>query len=72
MHWRQAAHEYLVKKFLSSPNFHRMVHRVNGTQMPQDDRLFSAIERRQMRALKRKAYWNLFKDELKYEFFPWR
>lgn len=70
MSWRQAAHEYLVKKFLASPNFHRMVHRINGTQMPQDDRMLAAIERRQIRALKRKTFWHLFKEELKYEFFP--
>lgn len=69
MHWRQAAHEYLVSLFLRSPHFHRMVRQLNGTHTP-DMAHLPPNSRRDVRKLKRKLFWAFFREELKYEIFP--
>ena len=78
MSWRRLAHEYLVQKFLASPGFHRLVRRLNGEgyQASHNPR-FADFERlreeeKLVRARKRRMFWQLFKEEMRYEIFPYR
>lgn len=67
-------HNRIVKLLLSSHNFHRLAHYINGSEIPASqiargyDKKFAAILRREKRAM----FFTFFKQELKAEFFPWK
>lgn len=76
--WQQRIHQYLVNAFLRSPRFHRIVRLLDRegydeTRFP-DIAEINRLHRmeKEVKKRKRKAFLKLFREELGYEFNPFK
>lgn len=76
--WRERIHHYLVNWFLNSPAFHRFVAFTKGAnytaQVRPDSALFRKLRNQEhlVAQRRRRMFWQLFKQEMRYELFPYR